>query len=119
MGNITTETRPWGEFSIIYEDLTCKIKRITVKPGMRLSLQSHEKRDELWKHISGEGVVTFNSVEIEFAAKPVHTFNIQRGVLHRVKNTGKDDLVFIEIQTGDYFGEDDIMRFQDDYGRKS
>lgn len=111
-----TILRPWGSFTIL-EDLECyKSKRISVLPGKRLSLQSHEKRDELWQIIKGQALVTIDDQEhtLSYGEKAV----IKRGQKHRVENCGEDLLEFIEIQTGDYFGEDDITRYQDDFGRK-
>lgn len=112
----TIEERPWGSFQILYSDLTCKIKMITVKPGHKLSLQSHKQRDELWKHISGTGLVHYRSLKLVFDFS-LSSITIKRETKHRIENNGKEDLKFIEIQTGDYFGEDDIIRYEDDYGR--
>ena len=109
------ESRPWGTYEVLLDAENCKVKRITVLPGQRLSLQYHEKRDELWQIISGKGILTLN--DTEFVLEEQDTFTIFREQHHRIKNIGEEDLVFIEIQTGDYFGEDDIIRIQDDYGR--
>jgi mannose-6-phosphate isomerase len=109
--------RPWGRYDILYDGDDCKVKRITVKPGKRLSYQYHHKRDELWKVISGVGCVTLDG--IDWPVQAGSDVNILKGVRHRVENIGRDEpLVFIEIQTGTYFGEDDIVRLEDDYGRK-
>ena len=107
--------RPWGRYEVLYDGEHCKVKRIIVKPGKKLSYQYHFGRDELWKVITGEGVVTINGSEI--AISEGSTINIERLSKHRVENNGSDNLVFIEIQTGSYFGEDDIVRLEDDYGR--
>lgn len=108
--------RPWGRYDVLYNGEDCKIKRITVKPNKRLSLQSHNKRDEHWTIISGSGTVTIN--EVHHIAKPGRDFYIKRGELHRITNDSEEnDLIFSEIQTGEYFGEDDIIRYEDDYGR--
>lgn len=109
------ESRPWGTFEILLEDNNCKVKKIVVNPKQKLSLQSHEKRAELWQIISGEGEVTLNEEKIvvqsgSFVEIPVTT-------IHRIENTGNEKLTFIEIQTGVYFGEDDIIRYEDIYGR--
>ena len=109
------ESRPWGTYEILLDAENCKVKRITVLPGQRLSLQYHLKRDELWQIISGKGILTLN--ETEFVLEAQDNFTIFRKQHHRIKNIGEENLVFIEIQTGDYFGEDDIIRLQDDYNR--
>lgn len=111
-----TDHRPWGSFTILADEQDHKIKRIVVKPGHRLSLQRHKHRCEHWLVISGTAHVTLNETVFPVASgEPVE---IGRGDVHRVQNDGDVDMVFIEIQRGDYFGEDDIERLQDDYGRK-
>ena len=107
--------RPWGSYEILYDGPDCKVKRIIVKPEQKLSLQFHYKRDELWQIISGEGILTIG--DQDFVLEAQDSMTIFRKQHHRIKNIGKEDLVFIEIQTGDYFGEDDIVRIEDDYGR--
>ena len=114
------EKRPWGTYEVLLDAQDCKVKRITVLPGQRLSLQYHYKRDELWQIISGKAKLTIGSEVLkyeEFELLPQDDFFIFRRQHHRIENIGEEDLVFIEIQTGDYFGEDDILRLQDDYGR--
>jgi len=109
------ESRPWGGYQILYDGEDCKVKRITVNPGQRLSLQSHKHRQEDWYVVAGQG-----SVQLDHSEHSVQVDSrvfIAREQKHRVKNTGTVDLVFIEIQTGTYFGEDDITRYEDDYGR--
>ncbi len=109
------EERPWGSFEILYEDSSLKVKRIIVKPGARLSLQSHCQRSENWVIIQGRAIVTVDAGKAHlFANQAIH---IPCGAKHRIENTGTKDLIFIEIQTGSYFGEDDIVRYQDDYQR--
>lgn len=105
--------RPWGSYSIISETDRYKIKKIVVNPGQKLSLQSHEKRDELWKLISGKWKVTYGIIEIT----NIDSITIKRGTKHRVENIGTEPLEFIEIQTGDSFSELDIIRYEDSYGR--
>ena len=107
--------RPWGFYENLADTRTHKVKRITVYPGKRLSLQSHTKREEHWYVVQGSSILTLDDKCIEFRAG--QSADIGKGVRHRVANTGKEDLVFIEVQTGDYFGEDDIVRYEDDYGR--
>lgn len=107
--------RPWGHYLILADEPTHKVKRIVVKPGKRLSLQRHHKRAEHWYIISGEALVTLDNQQLNLqAGKAV---DIPRGAVHRVENPGLDEMAFIEIQTGDYFGEDDIERLEDDFGR--
>jgi mannose-6-phosphate isomerase len=91
------------------------VKRITVYPGKRLSLQSHEQRAEHWYIIDGDALFTLNDREIRLL--PGQAVDIARRDKHRIENTGARNLVFVEIQTGDYFGEDDIVRYEDDFGR--
>lgn len=84
-------------------------------PGKRLSLQSHDRRSEHWFIIDGEAIFTLNASEIRLG--PGQAVDIGRGDRHRIENIGNRNLVFVEIQTGDYFGEDDIIRYEDDFGR--
>ncbi len=107
--------RPWGFFEILSDEKDHKVKRIIVYPGKRLSLQVHEKRSEHWFIVKGTGSVTLNKEEIELSEG--QSVDIARGSQHRIKNTGMENLVFVEVQTGDYFGEDDIRRIEDDFGR--
>lgn len=109
------EQRPWGMFQILLEEQNCKVKKITVHSGHKLSLQSHKKRTELWKIISGSGIVTLNNKTANISKGM--SCQIPAGTIHRIENNGAEELVFIEIQTGDYFGEDDIVRYEDSYGR--
>lgn len=111
--------RPWGTFEILYEDSLCKIKKITVSPGQAISLQSHSKRDETWKLLKGKGEVMLDGVTLEANIDSVaySYFIIRRGTHHRIANFEFEDLVFIEIQTGESFDESDIIRYADDYGR--
>lgn len=107
--------KPWGNYIILLEDDNCKVKKITVKPGHRLSLQSHEKRNELWKIVQGNGLITLND-NIGEVTKGM-TCQIPAKTKHRIENNSNEDLIFVEIQTGTYFGEDDIIRYEDSYGR--
>jgi len=92
-----------------------KVKRIIVNPGKRLSYQKHFKRQEHWFVVSGEALVTLDGEKIPLKAG--QSVDIPCQAAHRIANQGKDPLVFIETQTGSYFGEDDIVRLEDDYGR--
>jgi mannose-6-phosphate isomerase len=107
--------RPWGYYEVLLEDTEHKVKRIVVYPGSRLSLQRHRHRDEHWLIVSGEAVFTLNTDEINLVRG--QSIDIPSGALHRVRNTGETDLVIVEVQTGDYFDENDIERVEDDYGR--
>jgi len=109
--------RPWGFYEILSEGPGHKVKRITVNSGQRLSYQRHSRRAEHWYVISGKAVVTINENRIELTAG--QAVDLPAQTWHRIWNSGSDDLLFIEVQTGDYFGEDDIERLEDDYGRAS
>ncbi len=111
-----TEERPWGSYTILDEAGNFKVKRLEVKPGKRLSYQRHRHRAEHWFIISGTAKITLNGDEI--TAEAGESIDIPLGSDHRVENPDKSrPLVFIEVQTGDYFGEDDIVRLEDDFGR--
>jgi len=109
------ENRPWGAFFVIAEDSLYKIKRIEVNPGERLSYQYHNKRSEVWTIIQGRAIITLNDKYQDYSEGD--TILIPQGVKHRIENNGTEKTVFIEIQTGSYFGEDDIVRLEDDYNR--
>ena len=113
--NKINDHRPWGYYVVLTEEPTCKVKRIVIKPGKRLSLQRHQKRAEHWYIISGEAIVTLDNKILRLNAG--QAVDIPRGSLHRIENSGSDQMSLIEIQTGDYFGEDDIERLEDDFGR--
>jgi len=110
-----TEERPWGRFLNLLESPETKVKLIEVDPQKRLSYQSHEKRSENWTIISGMALVTLNEEDVSLKNGD-HIF-IPAKAKHRIKNSGSDKLRFIEVQTGDYFGEDDIRRYGDDFKR--
>jgi len=110
-----TEERPWGKFTTLLAKKTCKVKEIEVKPGHRLSYQSHSKREERWVIFEGVATVTLEGNIYELS--PGESIQIEIGAKHRVENRGDKKLKFIEVQTGTYFGEDDIVRYEDDYGR--
>ncbi len=111
-----TAHRPWGTYTILEDNPKYKIKRIEVKPGGRLSLQKHFHRSEHWTVVSGTAVVTLGEKEIAIRAN--ESIYIPMGELHRLQNRGKLPLVVIETQIGDYLGEDDIIRVEDDYRRE-
>jgi len=108
--------RPWGHYDVLSDMPDHKVKRIVVKPGMRLSYQRHQKRSEHWYVVKGEALVTLDGKDIPL--KKGQAVDIPRCSWHRIASTGKSEMAFIEVQTGDYFGEDDIERQQDDFGRK-
>ena len=112
---MSTENRPWGSYTIIKEADDHKVKTITVEPGKRLSYQTHEKRSEYWVIVSGTGTVTIDGIQSMSIAGDA--FIIEQGIAHRIHNTGEEPLVFVEVQLGIYFGEDDIVRIEDDFGR--
>ena len=107
--------RPWGHYDDLLEREDHKIKELIVNPGERLSLQKHRRRAEHWIVVSGEALVTVADKEI--LLKPGQSVDIPRGAVHRILNPGLTQLVIVEVQMGDYFGEDDIIRLQDDYDR--
>jgi len=107
--------RPWGHYIVLEDQPRHKVKRIVVNPGQRLSLQLHHRRAEHWMVIEGEGMVTVGDEEIRVPKG--EAIDIPREARHRMRNAGDEPCVFIEVQTGDYFGEDDIVRLEDDYGR--
>jgi len=112
------DRRPWGSYTILDEDGDFKVKRIEVSPTKRLSYQKHAHRSEHWFVVRGIAKVTLNGKEI--LVKKGEDVDIPVGTAHRVENPDAEQLlVFIEIQTGDYFGEDDIERLEDDFGRIS
>ncbi len=110
-----TDRRPWGYYEVLSDGLDHKVKRISVYPGKRLSLQRHRRRAEHWFVLRGEALVTLGEKEVFL--KKGESVNIPQGEDHRIANAGTFPLVFIEVQTGEYFGEDDIERIEDDYGR--
>lgn len=110
------DQRPWGSFTVLDEGDNYKVKRIEVLPGKRLSYQRHSHRAEHWYVVRGTANVTLNGDQI--LVKTGHSIDIDLGDAHRVENSDEAELlVFIETQTGDYFGEDDIERLEDDFGR--
>ena len=109
------EERPWGAFEVIYEDRFTKVKKIFVVPEGKLSLQSHEKRSEVWTIIYGGGVVEVDGEKWEVAKGDV--VQIPVGEKHRIENTTNEPLVFIEVQWGESFEESDITRYEDKYNR--
>lgn len=109
-------TRPWGHYTVLDDSASShKVKTIEVAPGQRLSLQSHAFRSEHWFVVAGDGLVWRDDERIVVVAGTA--VDIPVGTRHRIENIGATPLVFIEVQHGSYFGEDDIVRYDDDYGR--
>ena len=128
MQTLEHDIRPWGEYQVLLDDSNVKVKKITVKPGGRLSYQSHKYRSETWICVQGMGVVTLDGYDR--VLMPKNTIYIEQGVKHRISNISpiyrdekgtekQDDLIFIEVQHSNegIFDESDITRYQDDYGR--
>ena len=109
-------TFPWGRADLLTSGTNYKIKNVVVKPNHRQSYQTHAKRAEAWILLSGEGKITIDDEET--VVGPAAIVMITPGMKHRIENTSTtDDLVFAEFQYGEYIGEDDIVRYEDDYGR--
>jgi len=109
------DERPWGSYTVLQDEPTFKVKRLEVLPGKRLSYQKHLRRAEHWFVVQGDALVTLDGVEVKV---PKHSaIDIPLGSAHRIANPGTELLVFIEVQHGTYFGEDDIIRIEDDFGR--
>jgi len=110
-----SESRPWGKFQVLEEQQGFKVKRITVVPGGRLSLQSHRHRAEHWTVVNGIATVTV--AEDTQALVRAQSIDIPKGARHRLENLHSDVVDIIEVQFGDYLGEDDIIRYDDAYNR--
>lgn len=106
---------PWGSFTILDEGDSYQVKRIHVSPGCRLSYQIHAHRSEHWMVVQGVGLVKLDGHEVPVS--PGESVDIPVSTPHRIGNTGSEELIFIEVQRGTYFGEDDIVRLEDDFGR--
>ncbi len=115
MSQPKSETRPWGTFHVLEEKTGFKVKRISVDPGGRLSLQSHKHRSEHWTVVNGVATVTVGADVVELARG--RSIDIPLGAKHRLENLGSDQVDIIEVQFGDYLGEDDIVRYDDAYQR--
>jgi mannose-6-phosphate isomerase len=107
--------RPWGCYLVLLDDDRFKIKVLIVHPKKRLSLQRHRRRSEHWHVIQGEALITRDGDRIRLVAGD--SIDIPLGATHRIENIGRVPVVVAEVQRGEYFGEDDIERFEDDYGR--
>ncbi len=109
--------RPWGAYTVLTEGTDFKVKTIEVSPGQRLSYQVHARRSEHWFVVQGAGTVTLDGDLSD--VQRGDTIDVPVGTAHRIHSTGDVPLVFVEVQHGDYFGEDDIVRLDDDYGRSA
>jgi mannose-6-phosphate isomerase len=110
------DERPWGSYTVLDDQApNHKVKRIVVRPGKRLSYQRHARRSEHWFIVEGSALVTIDGDQRRLG--PADAVDIAAGSAHRIENVGSADLVFVEVQHGDYFGEDDIVRLEDDFGR--
>lgn len=111
-----SDERPWGNYLVLADEKTHKVKRITVYPNKKLSLQRHKYRQEHWYLLCGKAEVTLNDKKIIL---PVNqAIDIPYQAIHRISNIGDENVQFIEIQTGSSFDESDIERLEDDYGRQ-
>ncbi len=112
--------KPWGWYKVLSDDDQCKVKLIMVESKARLSLQSHTQRREHWYVV--EGTLTVERGKDPTSISTINCYalssvEIERNELHRASNESNSPVLFVEVQTGDYFGEDDITRYEDDYGR--
>lgn len=109
------EIRPWGFYTNLLEEEYTKVKKIVVKPGESLSYQYHLKRSEVWVIVKGKAEVKIDDVVMQHKVGDIIRIPVE--AVHQVTNTSDDELIFIEVQLGTYFGEDDIIRLEDKYGR--
>jgi len=108
--------RPWGNYTVLLESDNYKIKKIIVNPKSRLSLQSHKHRSEHWTIVKGNAIIQVGKDKLNLTANQ-HAF-IPKETIHRIENNSESIVELIEVQIGDYLGEDDIVRYEDDYSRK-
>ena len=109
------EERPWGNYTVLHSDENCQVKKLVVNPGKRLSLQSHLFRAEHWFVISGQGAAELDGKEITLISGD--SIDIPTGAKHRISSSHSEPLIFVEVQTGLSFSEEDIVRYEDDFGR--
>ncbi len=112
---MNNEERPWGNYTVLYTDETCQVKKLVINSGKRISLQSHKFRAEHWFIVSGQGSAEID--DKEFTVVPGDTIDVAVGSKHRISSSEQGALIFIEVQTGSSFAEDDIIRYEDDFGR--
>ncbi len=113
--SLESEERPWGSWHVIDVNADYKVKRIEVRPASRLSYQSHSHRSEHWVVVRGVATCTID--DIVRVIGPGQSIDVPQGARHRLANEGDEELVIVEVQRGHYTGEDDIVRYEDDYGR--
>lgn len=111
----TINRRPWGYYQLLSDASNHQVKRIVVEPRGSLSLQRHKMRSEHWYAVAGEGHATIDGTVVTL--RQGIAVDIPQGAVHRLENISTENLVIIEVQTGTYFGEDDIERLEDKYGR--
>lgn len=113
--NMHTEEKPWGSYTNLMDEEYTKVKKIVIKPGEAPSYQYHFKRSEIWIIVKGLAEIKIDDSIVVYSTGDIIT--IPKQAKHQVRNIGEDELVFVEVQLGDYFGEDDIVRLEDKYGR--
>ena len=109
------EMRPWGGYIVLLDNEYCKVKKLIINPKKRFSLQYHNKRTETWTIVKGKLKITVGEETKEYSYGS--TVSVPVGTKHRIENIGNEIAELIEVQTGTYFGEDDIVRIEDDFGR--
>ena len=109
------EIRPWGGYVVLLDEAKCKVKKLIINPRKRFSLQYHNKRNETWTIVKGKLKITVDRKESVYSYG--ETISVPVKTLHRIENIGDEPAEVIEVQTGTYFGEDDIVRIEDDFGR--
>ncbi len=114
MENIT-ESRPWGSYTNLLDESYTKVKKIVINPGESPSYQYHLKRSEIWIVVKGTAEVKIDDVIMQHHVGDIIKIPVQAA--HQITNIGDDELIFVEVQLGEYFGEDDIVRLEDKYGR--
>jgi mannose-6-phosphate isomerase-like protein (cupin superfamily) len=113
--DLDSAERPWGSWHVLHEGDGFKVKRIEVRPHSRLSLQTHAERSEHWVVVAGTATCSIDGRT--FVAEVSHSVDVPLGAAHRIANEHDETLIIVEVQHGDYLGEDDIVRLEDDYGR--
>ena len=109
------QLKPWGSYTNLLDEEYTKVKKIVIKPGESPSYQYHFKRSEVWIIVKGQAEVKIDDVLMQHSVGDI--ICIPKEAAHQVTNNGNDELIFIEVQLGEYFGEDDIVRLEDKYGR--
>ena len=115
MSQLEHSLRPWGEYQVLLDTPYTKVKEIIVNPGQKLSYQSHDRRQEWWVVVQGTLTVILDGKAFEIIKGS--SIHIPINAKHRMINNTESDVKVVEVQTGSYFGEDDIIRYEDDYGR--